>query len=202
MNINVTDLDSAYTKCESLNTLSKTDGGKLLTNLETDITNLKNHWKGSDAKEHINNLIKVYNGLVAIITDAKAITSRAGGSIISIHTARRSNGGSGNVGADLDGQAPQSSSIAEVQETNEYFCDPAAKTDYSLLEQICTDFDTFKTSFKTTKEELMSMWLAGADRETAVTKFSEFDENTTVYKTLLDSAKSDLNTAVSNLSQL
>lgn len=202
MNINVRDLDLGYSQCEELNTLSKTSGTNLISNLSTDINNLKAHWKGTDATEHINNLIKVYDALVALVTDAKGVTKTAGGAISAIQKVRRSNGGSGNVGGPLDGNAPDASSLPSVESTSEYFCDPSARTDYTLLEQICSDYSSFINKFRSQKDTLMSNWTAGANRENAVKVFDEFDSNSETYNKYLTSAKENLGIAVSNLSQL
>ena len=56
MNINVRDLDLGYNQCEELNTLSKTNGANIISNLGTDISNLKE--ENSKLSLNINNLIK------------------------------------------------------------------------------------------------------------------------------------------------
>ena len=202
MNINVRDLDLGYNQCEELNTLSKTSGANLISNLGTDISNLRIHWKGTDATEHINNLIKVYEALVDLVTDAKAVTSAAGARISSIQEVRRANGGSGNVGDFLDANAPEAGVQPILESTNEYYCDPSARNDYNLLEQVCSDYTAFVNDFRNQKDALMSNWTAGADRENAVKIFDEFDSNSETYNKYLISAKENLGIAVQNLSQL
>ena len=202
MNINVNNLDLGYNQCEELNTLVKTSGEKLISELGSDINNLKVHWKGSDATKHINNLVKVYDALVAIVTDAKAVTADAGNKIIAIQEVRRSNGGAGTVGAMLSNNAPDASAIQPAEETTEYYCDPAARSDYNQLVQICSDFVTFKNQFQSQKDELLSNWTAGANREQAVNNFNEFESNTDTYNKYLTDAKDNLEIAVSNLGQL
>ena len=202
MNIAVRDLDLGYTQCSDLNSHAISSGEKLIGDLGTIITNLKAHWIGSDATVHINNLIKVYNGVVTVVTDAKIVSSNAGSAIIAIQEVRRSNGGSANVGTILPKNAPDSITFQNNENTMEYKCDPAAKTDYQQLETVCTDFETFKTKFESIKNDLMSNWTAGANREGAVKVFEDFATNTETYKAYLTSARDDLQIAVSNLSQL
>lgn len=202
MDINVENLDLGFTQCEDLNNLSKNSGTELINDLGTNINNLKVHWKGSDATEHINNLIKVYDALIALVTDAKAITDFAGGRIRDIQEVRRANGGSGNVGGPLDGKAPDASKISPIDTTNEYFCDPSSKSDYDLLDKICTDYSNFINKFSSQKDDLMSNWTAGANRENAVKVFDEFSTNSSNYNDLLSSAKENLRIAVSNISNL
>ena len=202
MNINVTNLDQGYTQCEELNTLVKTSGESIISSLGTDIQNLKAHWVGSDATTHINNLIKVYNALVGIVTDAKKITAAAGNAIIQIQEIRRSNGGSGQVGNPLSNTAPDSITIQDCGETTEYRCDPTAKADYTQLVQIVSDFETLKNKFQVQKDTLLTNWTAGANREGAVKCFDDFMTNAETYKIYLTSAKDNLEIAVNNLSQL
>ena len=202
MNINVQNLDLGYTQCEELNTLAKTSGEEIISSLGSDISNLKVHWKGSDATKHINNLIKVYDALIAIVTDAKGVTSAAGNAIIAIQEVRRSNGGAGSVGSMLPNNAPDAASIPAAEETTEYSCDPSARSDYNQLVQICTDFVTFRNNFQSQKDTLLSNWTAGANREQAVSNFNEFEGNADTYNKYLTDAKENLEIAVSNLSQL
>lgn len=202
MDINVGNLDLGFTQCEDLNNLSKNSGTELINDLGTNIKNLKVHWKGSDATEHVNNLIKVYDALVALVTDAKSITDFAGGRIRATQEVRRANGGSGNVGGPLDGKAPNVSSISPVEITDEYFCNPSSKSDYDLLDKICTDYSNFINKFNTQKDELLANWTAGANRENAVKVFDEFSTNSSNYNDLLSRAKENLRIAVSNISKL
>lgn len=202
MNINVNNLDQGYQQCEELNTLSRTSGENLINNLGTEINNLKVHWKGNDATTHINNLIKVYDALIAVVGDAKAITSAAGSAMSAIQEVRRANGGSGVVGALLPNNAPDSAPIGNVDETTEYYCDPAARADYTQLVQVCTDFVNFRNQFSSQKDTLMSNWTAGANREEAVSAFNNFESNADTYNTYLTGARDNLEIAVNNIASL
>lgn len=202
MNINVNNLDQGYQQCEELNTLSRTSGENLINNLGTDINNLKVHWKGSDATIHINNLIKVYDALIAVVGDAKSLTSAAGSAMSAIQEVRRANGGSGVVGALLPNNAPDSAPIGNVDETTEYYCDPAARADYTQLVQVCTDFVNFRNQFSSQKDTLMSNWTAGANREEAVSAFYNFESNADTYNTYLTGARDNLEIAVNNIASL
>lgn len=202
MDINVNNLDLGYEQCEGLNTLSKNSGEVLLNRLSTNVANLKVHWVGEDATLHINNLIRVYNSLGALLTDAIAVTSSAGDKIIAIQRVRSANGSSGMVGAELPKAAPNIITIAQAEPTDKYYCDPAARNDYNELDSICGAYETFVNDFKTRAGELMANWTAGANREGAKALFDQFAENTDTYKKYLTDAKENLATAVSNLSQL
>ncbi len=202
MDINVNNLDLGYEQCEGLNNLSKTKGEELLNKLLGNINNLKVHWIGEDATLHVNNLIRVYNSLGALLTDAILVTSTAGDRIIAMQRVRSANGSGAMVGSELSKAAPNITTIAQAEPTDRYFCDPAARNDYNELEAICGEYEMFVNDFKTRANELMANWMAGANREGAQALFNEFAENTDTYKKYLTDAKENLATAVSNLSQL
>ena len=202
MNISVTDLDRSYTQCSDLYTLSDKTGSDIISKLETNITNLKNNWIGNDAMEHINNLIVVHDALVQLVTNAKKLTSAAAGAIIDIQDVRRKNGGGGTVGEALAATAPSSQVLTKVEPTSEYKCLPGAKTDQTTLESLCSEFETFKTNFTAKKDELMTNWTAGANREEAVRCFTTFLTSAEDYKKYMTDANSKLLIAVSNLSTL
>ena len=202
MDIDVRDLDLGYTQCEGLNTKSKTTGEELLNKLLTNINSLKVHWIGEDATLHVNNLIRVYDSLGALLTDAILVTASAGDRIIAMQRVRSANGSGAMVGSELSKAAPNITTIAQAEPTERYFCDPAARNDYNDLVAICGEYEMFVNDFKTRADELMANWTSGADRPNALRLFNEFAENTDTYKKYLTDAKENLATAVSNLSQL
>ena len=202
MDIQVNNLDEGYNQCKSLNDLVTSKGEALISSLSSNIGSLKAHWIGSDATEHINNLIIVHKALVALLTDAKAISSDAGNKIIAIQEVRKANGGSANVGTTLPSSAPNSTTIDEVPSTEQYFVDPAAANDLSTLTTICTDYDSFKDEYNRITADLTGNWTAGANREKAVSNFDEFQTNAETYKKYLDGAKTELGKAVDNIRQL
>ncbi len=202
MDINVTDLNLGYEQCERLNTLVRNSGEKLLDNLSSNITGLKAHWIGSDATNHINNLITVYEALVALLTDAKAITSDVGNKMIAIQTVRNANGGGGQVGTELPSTAPESQTIERCSDTAEYYVDPAAKADYQLLQEECSEFATFVSEFRDMKDDLLRNWTAGVNREQAVTNFGQFESNSDTYNKYLTDARDNLEIAISNIEKL
>lgn len=209
MNIQVLDLDKAYEKCESLNLLVSSKGEKLISDLGNLITNLKNHWRGTDANAHIGNLCNLYgvsgdngNGLVGIITDSKKITAIAADAMIDIQRIRNANGGMGSIGSELSRTAPASSPMSPAAHTTEYYCDPAAQADYTELQQVTKSFNDFKVAFIADKDELMKNWTAGAGHEDAVRCFKAFEDNIAYYESSLSSALENLGTAVANISKL
>jgi len=202
MDINVQNLDGAYEKCKELHTLVSETGADLIGTLENNVNALKINWKGSDATAHINNLIRVHDALVALVTDAKALTSDAADKIIAIQRVRQSNGGFGSVGEELAKNAPASQALPQVQDTGEFFVKPEAANQAAELAELCTKYSGFISSFKTDKEALFSNWTAGANIEAAKGNFDQFLENSETYNTYLVNAKTNLETAVANMQKL
>ena len=202
MDINVNNLDLGYEQSKELNLLVKKDGELLLNNLYTNITNLKLHWIGSDATLHINNLITVYEALGALLTDAKKITADVGNRMIAIQRVRNANGGGGKVGDELSDEAPSSQVIAKCAETTEYNVDLKASEDYSLLVDECEQFSDFVNNFDKEKEALFDNWVAGVNRDSAVSNFEKFKSNSETYNKYLLDAKNNLDIAIQNFSKI
>lgn len=202
MNIEVENLDLSYEQCRELNNLSSNEGKKMVDDLIDDIKELKNHWIGNDATEHINHLIEVENAMANLVDASKKISSAAGDAVSSIQSIRKANGGSGNVGEHLSSTPLDRIVISKNELTDKYDVKPEAKNDYAKLEQICNDFESLKSKYETQKDALLSNWKSGADRELAVKCFDDFLSNADTYKKYLNDAKENLGIAVSNMSQL
>lgn len=202
MDINVSNLDLGYSQCEDLNRLGTETGGELVDRLAEVINNLKAHWVGSDASNNINKLIAVHKALEAIVTDAITVSASAGNRIVAIQEVRNMNGGGGNVGATLNKNVPNAAALAECADTSEYYVDPAAANDYASLQGVCSEYEDFKNSFSSIKDELLQNWTAGSDRESAVAAFNEFSQNADTYSKYLTEARDNLGIAVSNIQQL
>lgn len=202
MNIEVTNLDKAYEQCFGIHQLASNAGQTLINEIQNTVNSLKNHWKGSDATIHINNLIKVQKALVALITDAKLVTSNAADSIIEIQKVRKSNAGVGKVDSPLSKNAPSSVFLAEISDTQAFHVVPEAKTDHMNLTNICAKYDKFITDFKNLKSELFRNWLDGSNIAKAKSNFKQFLDNSDVYKGYLKNSKDNLGIAITNMSKI
>ncbi len=200
--INVSDLDQGYEKCKELSTISSTNGENLLSSLSSNIASLKSHWISTDATAHINNLISVYRGLDTLINDALSVTHDAAEKIIRIQRVRSANAsGSGIVGESLP-SSKTFNTIAEAEPTTRYYVDAGALTDLTTLQDIFTEYKTFLDKFTTAKDELLSNWLAGANREQAVSTFETFNDDTAKYTDYFNRAIENLSKATNNISQI
>lgn len=194
----INNLDLGYEQCKEINSFSLSTGDDLLNNLSSNIANLKAHWVSSDATAHINNLINVYNGLGALIQNAVLVTYNAAESMISVQKVRNANGGGGMIGESLT-SSMEFTTITPAEATVRYDVDPSILNDLATLETIFDSYNKFLNDFTVKKDELLSNWLAGANRERAVNLFESFADNTSVYTTYFNEAISNLSTATTNI---
>ncbi len=200
-NIKINNLDLGYNQCQEINSMSLENGKTLLDNLSSNISNLKNHWVSSDATVHINNLINIYNGMGALMQDAILVTSNAANSIIAVQNVRNANGGSGMIGDKLP-TTMEFTSIPLAEPTVRYDVDPGILNDLNTLQSIFSTYNKFVTDFNNQKDELLSNWIAGANKERAVSLFESFNDNTSKYTTYFNDAISNLSKATTNIGSL
>ncbi len=202
VNIDFKDLDKGYTQISEISTHVKTKGTELLNKIDQNIGNLKVHWIGTDASKHINNLIDMYSSLGQLLTIATTLTSATADNIIAVQKVRFANNQSGMVGSELTKQGPNVASISKMPDTERYYCDPAAANDLSTLIEIYNNYTTFANTFEQNTNELMNNWIDGANRAQVNSAFSKFISESKEYKQHLANAKSNLETAVSNINKI
>lgn len=201
-NIQLNNVDQAYEQSKILSELITNKGETLLSDLTNNILSLQAHWIGSDATTHINNLIVVKDALEALLRDGKSDVAFACDHIIAVQEVIKSNAGNQQVGTPLQKDIASVSAISKCEDTDQYYVDPAAEADKNNLVSECDAFESFITSFVADKDELLSNWTAGANRDEVVKKFNDFVENSDTYKKYMNDAKSNLEIAVSNISKL
>ena len=177
------------------------DGESLLENIKTVYNGLNNHWKGTDATLHINQLVDIHTGINTFVADTGNAVAYAAQKILQVQEVRKANGSSGMVGEELS-QLSEQERLTKIDETNEYSCTPDAKGDYEMLVEVCTEFDTFVSTVHDRTEELMNNWIDGNEREKVVKNSNEFESLSDEYKRYLSETTSALDIAVSNLSQI
>lgn len=203
MNFHAKDLDGAYEILNQLHMLSISDGSKIETRLKGVITNLKDHWKGNDAVKHINGLMNVCGGMHVIIDTINLAAHTVSEPIIKAQTIRNSNGGVGDVGMPIAYQEQEPLLFEKLDATSEYYVDPTgAPADFVDLCDICDSFKSFCNKFHDYKVELINNWVSGSNREKIVSDFEEFESSVATYTMQMESAKSDLEIATSNLKNI
>ena len=203
MDFHATDLDGAYESLTGLNNLATVGGSRIVNGLKSLITSLKTHWIGNDATLHINNLINIYDGVAKIVDNVHIIAHNTSGPIVNAQTIRNSNGGTGEVGIVFQVAESENETLETLGNTTEYYVDPTgAPQDLTQLQTMKEQFDVFCTEFTTRKEELLSNWTSGLDRDKAVSDFEQFETDAANYKKYFLEAEQTLSNAVSNLKQL
>lgn len=201
-NIELKDVNLGYRQCKELSDLVTKEGEKILGDLSATVVSLQKNWVGADATVHINNLIDVRDSLNDFVGAAKKITSATGACIIDVQNVIRANGGATEVGDPLPSTIASVSSIAKLDTTTEFRVDPAASNDYTDLENECSAYQQFVDKFSNLKDQLFANWIKGAGKEDAVKCFNQFLDESVNHKKMMDDAKNNLSTAISNISQL
>lgn len=202
MNINVENLDNAYAQCAALYDDSDSSGSDLLTKLADNINSLKNNWVGNDAMAHINNLIKVYDALDALVTDSMNLSAGAALSMINVQKLRATNGGGGQPGDELANASLKGNTPSTVAETTQYYTLPGATTDLTTLEEIYTSYQAFITQFTQDKDALFQNWTEGANHDNVKAQLDTHLNNAAQCDTFIKDAKDNLALAVENIGKV
>lgn len=195
------DLDLGYDQCKDLYDTIKTEGERLLSDLNLVYKGLNNHWKGEDATLHINQIVDVYNGVNEFIKDTGNAISFATKKVIEVQNIRKANGSSSVVGSEL-GTMLEKESLSKIETTAEYSCVPEAKKDLQTLIQVCDEFNIFSNNVETKTEELLENWQDGNERNIVMNNSQDFEKVSTDYMQFLNETRDALEIAVENLSQI
>lgn len=196
-----TNLDGAYDSCFDMYNTVKGNGVLVRDTLKRTIESLRVNWEGSDATAHLNNLIKVYNSIDAVVVAASMIAASVGDSIVNLQEARQANGGSGNVGGRFT-KIDEGGAIAEVPTTDTYKCEPAAEQDKAMLETVNSQYATFSDLFISTMESLLGNWQSGLSRDAALSLKDEFSSAVDGNKKYFTDAIENLTIAINNIKNL
>lgn len=200
MAIHCMDPNTVGSQAESLVTcITSTTGGKgILDKFENTITNLRNHWTGSDAYRNINDLIKVYNSTKELLTSVqKYIIEVNNEQILPLQKDIINDGGECTLGNELT-LVTLGTEISAPPFIVETRTEDAMVTDAEEFSNVPTTFQTFVTEINSLKKTLLNNWLDGAGRENVVKSFETFNEDVTDSKTILDELKKRLDTIAAN----
>lgn len=197
------DLDAVYDTLKKLNFLSTTDGSAIISGLNKLILSLKEHWIGSDATLHINNLIKVYNDVNKVVENVNLVAHNTSSPIVNAQSIRNANGGYGEVGEIIPLENKKMEVIENLNETKQYYVDPVLiKQDFENLITQKENFNNFCTQFSNFKDELFNNWMSGSDRDKIYNDFSEFENDADAYKKIFIEIEQTMSTVISNLRQI
>lgn len=199
--VNFANLDLGYEQCRDLYSAVSSRGEELLQNIKTVYNGLNNHWKGTDATLHINQLVDIHTAVNTFVADTANAVAYAAEKIVQVQEVRKANGSAGAVG-ELLGQLSEQERLSKIGETSEYSCTPEAKEDYQNLVQVCGEFDEFVKTVHEETEDLMNNWREGNERDKVVKNTQDFENLSEEFKKMLAETRSALDIAVANLSQI
>lgn len=200
--IRLENLDEAHSQATKLYDIESKNGVEILTQIETLVGNLKNHWIGEDGTKHINKLIEIHDKLQNFLSVTLGNTRDAITKIVEVQEVRRANGGGGVVGEVPSVVDNFVKSLEKAETTAEYFIDPAITEDYSLLEGIEEKFKSFDSDFKNEKNNLMQNWKSGNNREQIQAEFDQIESLGQESEKVLAEVKQELATSINNARQI
>ncbi len=203
MAIHCLDPNKMGAQTEEMFNVTNTSGRNLVTSFGATIENLKSHWKGSDAVSNLTDLARVYTAVTDLVKDLQRIIVAVNNEeVLPLQKHIVASGGSCTVGNELAVSFNADSNISIPTETVESYTDPALIAD-------AEDFSTFPDTFKkfvdelnTTKNELLNNWLDGANRDTVVRTFEEFNNNAPDYSSKITKVRDNLNIVAENKKQM
>ena len=164
MDVQILDLDKAYLTSEELSQYIKENAQKISNDLRITIGNIKIHWKGEDATNHINAWINNYDKVSHHFQELYVISRYLQNYFVIIQTGRNrisEKKGIGTPNTDIYEFNP----IQKIDGTSEYYYDEQLKTDHIALQetynQLTADKERLNNELLQAKQEydeLMQMY--------------------------------------------
>ena len=194
-------LDDAY---ETINKLSlEIDKGqkKVLEELENIINNIKTHWRGTDASNHINSLIDEYDKYSDFFNELGDMTSYISNYSVLMQRTRAKMSEVSKIGTPEITQI-SSKQLAKVENTEEYYYDPALRNDYN---DICDLNSYYKEFINKTDQEIVTLldnWKAGKGRNEIKEYFNAFWIVSNRISSRIEDLKDQMGKAIANASKI
>jgi len=194
-------LDDAY---ETINKLSlEIDKGqkKVLEDLENIINNIKTHWRGTDASNHINSLIDEYDKYSDFFNELGDMTSYISSYFVLMQRTRARMSEVTKVGTP-ELTTVNSKQLAKVENTEEYYYDPALRNDYN---DICDLNSYYKEFINKTDQEIVTLldnWKAGKGRNEIKEYFNAFWIVSNRISSRIEDLKDQMGKAIANASKI
>ena len=199
MNHKVNDVGQLYEDAKVLyNVVVKEQADKIIADLNSAISTLKNTWKGVDAGVQINNVVDVYNGM-ANVRNALANLAKDS-SIVAVNYRDIQRLNSAKIDALSPVEVERTVQPMEPYEDRRDTIDitPEAVNGRSKLDSTNDSYESFKTAVERQYNAIMDNWQAGPGRNNAEGAFSEFMSNAKKYKQILEDVSASITTALSN----
>ena len=169
----------------------------ILNNLNQGIENLKMNWKGRDAGVQIQNIVTVYNAMVAV-RNALAQLAVDSSKIASNYREIQNANGAGLealtvLSFDVKTVLSDYSDMADTVDIN-----PEAETGKSKVDAANNSIDMFISNVRTVYGEIMNNWTMGTGRDSATEAFDSFINASNNYKQTLADVSASIATALQN----
>ena len=171
----------------------------IINNLGQSINILKGCWEGKDAGVQINNIVTVFNGMVAV-RNALAELAADSSKIASNYRGIQNSNGAG-----LESLAPlvadEKTRLPEYADPRDTInITPEANNGKARLDAAASAMPAFISSVNASYEKIMNNWTVGTGRDKAQNAFESFMANSKQYNTLLDEVSQSIANAVKNYS--
>ena len=199
--VDFANLDLGYDQCRDIYTIIKNDGDSLLSDLKVTYDGLCKHWIGTDATNHINHMVDVFEGIDTFVAEVGTDMAFAADKIVEVQQVRRSNGSQGKVGESLQ-RVERRGAPDKIDDTVEYNCVPEASNDLRMLINVCEAFDQYVNKIKSSSTELLQNWRSGNQRDKVQANINKFEEDSVEFKKVLTETRTALETAIANISSI
>ncbi len=199
MDVQLMKLDDAY---ETINRLSREindSQNKVLEDLERIINNIKVHWHGNDASKHINSLIDEYDKYTEFFGELGEMTSYVSNYFVLLQRTRAKMSEVSKIGEAKEVKSDVKK-ITKVEDTNEYFYDPALQNDYSDICELSNYYSKFIDKTDQQVIELLDNWKAGKGREDIKEYFNSFWIVSNRISSRIDDLKDQIAKVIANAS--
>lgn len=169
----------------------------ILANLQEAIQILKSTWEGRDAGVQIENIVKVYNGMVALRNELGLLAQTTTKIAADYREIQNVNGG----GAEdlIVVKTDEKTFIEDYVDTRDTVnITEEAFNGKEKLEDAQTGLEGFQVDANTSLSKIMDNWLSGSNRDKAKELFDNFQGNVTKYKEVLTDVVDSLTTALGN----
>jgi uncharacterized protein YukE len=204
MDHKVKDVQELYNSSTNLydNVVVKGDASAetMLEDLNSAITNLKENWKGADAGINIEQVIKIHNTLVKVRNDLAGLACDA--SKVAAHYREIQINNQATFLPTLEGLTyTEKNNMEDYEDTADTIdINPEADAGRRDIEAVVNSIDTFISSVQKAHKEILDNWTQGTGRNQADESFTEFINNSQVYKKELTDVATSIANALKNYS--
>jgi len=178
---------------------SDSSADMIISNLAEGIQVLKNTWEGKDAGVQIQNVVRVYNGMVAIRNELGMLagdTTKIAANYREIQNANGVRGESLSVVT-----ADTKTVMGDYSDTRDTInITSEANQGKMKIEAAKNGLERFETEVKTSLGKIMDNWQAGSGRDKARELFDTFQGQIGKYKAVLSEVAQSIATALQNYS--